>query len=141
MIVFDFSLTNYVLDSFSVISDDFKYIDMVFVQNTGAAFSAFKHATVLLIIISFFAMLYIAWRILSAKRKYSLMFCFFLSMLTAGIFCNTFERITLGYVRDFICFKCFNFPVFNISDILINLGVIGIMYFIVTKKYLENDRL
>ena len=46
---------------------------------------------------------------------------FFLSMLAAGIGGNLHERIALGYVRDYIQINSFDFPEFNISDILINI--------------------
>lgn len=57
------------------------------------------------------------------------------AMLSAGIICNTYERVSLGYVRDFISINLFEFPVFNISDILINIGVLAIIVMIITKKY------
>ena len=95
--------------------------------------------TTLLIIISIIAILAITYELIRNYKKYSLLLFLFSSILIAGIFCNTLERITLGYVQDFISFKFITFPVFNISDILINFGVLAIMYLIITKKYLKND--
>lgn len=61
------------------------------------------------------------------------------AMLVSGVICNTYERITLGYVRDFINLKFIEFPVFNISDILINLGVLAIIILVALKKYKKYD--
>lgn len=137
MIMFDFMLTSHILHNI-FLSDDFKFIDIVYVQNTGAAFSSFEHYTTFLVVISIFAILGIIWELFKDKYKYSLYFIFFSAMLTAGIFGNTYERATLGYVRDFINLKFIEFPVFNISDILINISVLAIIILIITKKYKRN---
>lgn len=139
MIMFNLYTTNFILNNISIINDNFKLIDLVYIQNTGAAFSSFQHMTTLLIIISIIAILAITYELIRNYKKYSLLLFLFSSILIAGIFCNTLERITLGYVQDFISFKFITFPVFNISDILINFGVFAIMYLIITKKYLKND--
>ena len=139
MIMFNLYTTNFILNNISIINDNFKLIDLVYIQNTGAAFSSFQHMTTLLIIISIIAILAITYELIRNYKKYSLLLFLFSSILIAGIFCNTLERITLGYVQDFISFKFITFPVFNISDILINFGVLAIMYLITTKKYLKND--
>lgn len=139
MIMFDLYLTNFILNNISITNDNFKFIDFVYIQNTGAAFSSFQQMTTLLIIISIIAILAITYELIKNYKKYSLLLFLYSSILIAGIFCNTLERITLGYVQDFINLKFITFPVFNISDILINLGVLAIMYLIITKKYLRND--
>ena len=137
--MFNLYTTNFILNNISIINDNFKLIDLVYIQNTGAAFSSFQHMSTLLIIISIIAILAITYELIRNYKKYSLLLFLFSSILIAGIFCNTLERITLGYVQDFISFKFITFPVFNISDILINFGVLAIMYLIITKKYLKND--
>ncbi|MCM1264650.1 MAG: signal peptidase II [Candidatus Gastranaerophilales bacterium] len=139
MVLLDFSLTNSILNNVFVVSDNFKLIDIVYVKNYGAAFSMFQNSTVLLIIISIIAMLSIIYTIFNNINKFSTIVFFYSAMLLAGIYCNTYERITLGYVQDFFNLKFINFPVFNISDILINFSVLAIMFLVVTKKYLKND--
>lgn len=140
MIVFDFTLTNFILSDVGIIFDNFKLIDFVYVQNTGAAFSTFQHSTLMLISVSIIAMLMLLYITFKGIERYALMFNFYMAILIAGIFCNTYERITLGFVRDFINLKFIEFPVFNISDILINIGVFALMFLIITKKYLKNDK-
>ena len=138
MITFDFIMTNHILHNIFISTDNFKLLDIVYVQNTGAAFSAFQHFTVLLIVISLLAIIFILYELFKDITKYSIPMYFATAMLTAGIFCNTYERITLGYVRDYISFKFIEFPVFNISDILINAGVLVIIILLITKKYKKN---
>jgi signal peptidase II len=62
------------------------------------------------------------------------------AMLASGVICNTYERISFGFVRDFINLKFIEFPVFNISDILINLGVLVIIILVASKKYKRYDK-
>ena len=64
---------------------------------------------------------------------------FWTSILIAGILCNMGERIYFGYVRDFFKLNFINFPVFNISDIFINLSVFAIVVIIVKYNYTKNN--
>ncbi|MEO1799558.1 MAG: signal peptidase II, partial [Cyanobacteria bacterium J06629_2] len=41
-----------------------------------------------------------------------------------GAIGNGIDRFLFGYVVDFFDFRLINFPVFNIADIAINIGVI-----------------
>lgn len=135
MITFDFILTNHVLKNLFTSTDTFNLIDIVYVQNTGAAFSSFQHFTIPLIVISILAIVFILYELFRDKYKYSIPMYFATAMLISGIYCNTYERIVLGYVRDYISLKFIEFPVFNVSDILINAGVLVIIILLITKKY------
>ena len=64
---------------------------------------------------------------------------FWAAMLIAGISCNMYERIVFGYVRDFFKLNFIEFPVFNISDIFINISVLAIIIIIIKNKYLKNN--
>ena len=67
-------------------------------------------------------------------KSISLKTCFFIAILSAGIAGNLHERIVYGFVRDYFHLNFVNFPVFNISDIFINLGVIALIIMILIKK-------
>ena len=138
MTCFNLYFTNSIIHNIFISTENYKFIDIVYVQNTGAAFSSFQHSTIMLIVLSIIAILMILYELFKIRNKYSVPMHFFCAMLVSGILCNTYERIAYGYVRDFISFKSFEFPVFNISDILINVGVIAIMILIITKNYKKN---
>lgn len=111
--------------------------DLISVQNTGAAFSIFENSRLFLIIFSIIALISIIVYAIRHMNNFSTITAFWLAMLTSGIICNMYERITLGYVRDYFKLNFIDFPIFNISDIFINIGVISIIILILKKrKYL-----
>lgn len=46
------------------------------------------------------------------------------SFFLAGALGNLIDRVFLGGVRDFINIGIFNFPIFNVADIFLNVGII-----------------
>lgn len=104
-----------------------------FVKNSGAAFSILSNYSELLIIMSVVALVLLFIYVINHLSTISLKGCFFISILSAGIVGNLHERIMLGYVRDYFQLNFINFPVFNISDIYINIGVIALIILILVK--------
>lgn len=105
-----------------------------YVKNTGAAFSILQNSRELLIILSMIALVLLALHVIHHLKSISLKTCFFIALLSAGIAGNLHERIVFGYVRDFFQLNFINFPVFNISDIFINVGVIVLIVMILIKR-------
>ena len=97
---------------------------LTYLKNTGAAWSILEGQLWFFILISLVAMAGMIWYFLKTEQRQiilrvSLMFLF------AGALGNFMDRLLLGYVRDFLSFKIFGyyFPVFNIADISLNVGV------------------
>lgn len=105
-----------------------------YVKNTGAAFSILQDSRELLIILSMIALVLLALHVINHLKSISLKTCFFIALLSAGIAGNLHERIAYGFVRDYFQLNFINFPVFNISDIFINIGVIALIIMILIKK-------
>ncbi|MEA5595314.1 signal peptidase II [Rivularia sp. UHCC 0363] len=93
-----------------------------YVQNTGAAFSLFSGkvewlrwlsllVSVALIALALFSPVLPRWE----QWGYGL--------ILSGAIGNGIDRFVLGYVIDFIDFKLINFPVFNLADVFINIGI------------------
>jgi len=113
-------------------------MNIVYAENTGAAFSIMQNSTKFLIILSIFALLTIFYYITKNLKTIKMKELLFLAFLTSGIVGNLSERLFLGHVRDFFDLTFMNFPVFNISDIFINIGVLGIIVLILlTKKQIK----
>ena len=80
------------------------------------------------------ALVLLALHVFNHLKSISLKTCFFIALLSAGIAGNLHERIVFGYVRDYFQLNFIHFPIFNISDIFINIGVIALIVLILIKR-------
>lgn len=109
-----------------------------YMQNTGAAFSILKEYPFILIALAVIALISMFAYIIRHAGTMTFNGIFWFSVLMSGIFCNLYERVVLGYVRDFINLKFINFPIFNFSDILICTSIfIIIIILLLTKTSLK----
>jgi len=121
-------------ESINVIKNLF---NITYIHNYGAAWGILKDKTFLLTIMSIIALI-IIYRYSNTfiiNRRNKLAFSF----LLGGITGNLLDRLFLGYVRDFLDFNIFgyDFPVFNIGDSCIFIGVILLMISIYKKDDYE----
>lgn len=105
-----------------LIIKDFFYIR--YINNTGASFGMLSNSRILLIILSIIAIIIIL-RYMNSFNKNKINMIGF-GLVLGGILGNLSDRILFGYVKDFLDFVIFNynFPVFNLADIFIVIGVI-----------------
>ena len=115
-------------------------LNILLIQNQGAAFNIFQGCKLFLITFSLFAIAGIIWYVIKHIKSIPVIELFFTGILLSGIFNNMYERIVYGYVRDFIKLNFIDFPVFNISDIFINIGVIGILFITAKNSYLTRAK-
>lgn len=114
------------------------FLSFNYYQNTGAAWSILEGKVNLLIIISIIVLLLVYNLTFSYKESRLVNISF--GILFGGILGNLIDRIFLGYVRDFIDINIFNynFPVFNIADMGIVIGVI-LLVIITIKGEVKNE--
>ena len=98
-----------------------------FARNYGAAFNIFEGNRVFLSLISIVSSLILIYFIFF-KGRLNLLDRNGLSLILAGSLGNGADRIIKGYVIDFINLKLFDFPIFNIADIAINIGCIILIF-------------
>jgi len=98
------------------------YLHLDFVQNTGAAFGMMQGGNLLLIVITLLIVGYILkdWKELCS---YGSLVKWGLVLILGGALGNFYDRITLGFVVDFIDLRVW--PVFNMADSFITVG--GVM--------------
>ena len=105
-----------------LINKDIIIFTIEYIRNYGAAFNILSGSRLFLSFISFISTIILLYFIFikDDKRinKYGL------SFVVAGSIGNGIDRIFYGYVIDFIKIKFIDFPVFNIADIAINIGII-----------------
>jgi signal peptidase II len=114
-------------------SKDLGMIALTYTLNTGAGFSILNDMNLLLIIISLIALAALIYYKEQAPK-------FSLVLILTGIVGNLIDRITYGGVVDFINLKFW--PIFNLSDTMISIGVIYWIIIIFTndRNPSENNR-
>ena len=62
-------------------------------------------------------------------------------MIIGGIIGNLFDRIIYSYVIDFLDFRIFgyHYPVFNLADSFIVIGIIMMIILTIRKEYHERN--
>ena len=106
---------------------DIAVIDKVlyfrYTENTGVAFSMFSDNRWVLVGITSVMLIVALAFFLSGKIKDKLEL-FALSLIIAGGVGNLIDRLSLGYVIDFIDVRIINFAIFNVADMCITIGAI-----------------
>jgi len=92
-------------------------------QNTGAAFGLFQNTNIFLLVVSIIMSVVIIYSFHKAMDE-PLIYRISLGLMLGGAIGNAIDRITLGFVTDFIAVG--RFPVFNIADSCVTIGV-GLM--------------
>ena len=112
------------------------FLNFYLVWNTGIGFglaamesNMFYHIITTIILIINFVLIFL---LLKAKGIYVYLF----ALIIGGSLGNLFDRIYYYAVPDFIDFHLGNFHwfIFNIADIFITLGIIGLLLVELTKK-------
>ena len=92
-------------------------------ENTGAAFGLFQNTNIFLLVVSIIMSVVIIYSFHKAMDE-PLIYRISLGLMLGGAIGNAIDRITLGFVTDFIAVG--RFPVFNIADSCVTIGV-GLM--------------
>ena len=106
-----------------------RWLSLCYLENRGAAFGILQNRHGFFIAISLIAAIAIAvWlvRLIVKPNLQNRWLILALGCLLAGTIGNLIDRLLRGYVIDYISFT--GFPTFNLSDILINIGVAGILF-------------
>ncbi|GAB4285108.1 MAG: signal peptidase II [Oscillatoriaceae cyanobacterium] len=104
-----------------------------YVTNTGAAFSMFQGSgwlrwLSLAVSLGLMAMAYFGPRLQQWEQlAYGL--------ILGGALGNGIDRFLFGYVVDFLDFRLIRFPVFNLADVSINMGIMCLLIFTFIGQY------
>jgi signal peptidase II len=120
--------------SFHIIGD---FLRFSYVENRGAAFGMLQNQRVFFIVATIILSLVLIYMIWFSKRitkpaKLTL------SLVFGGAIGNFIDRLRLGYVVDFIDVRfgsVYNFPVFNIADSCLVVGITILIFLILFNKF------
>lgn len=118
-----------------------KFFSLIYLTNTGAAFSTFENQRLFLIIVSLFCTALIVSLMQKEKNMTKLKILSF-GILIGGMFSNLIDRVFYKHVVDFISFTILNykFPVFNIADIGITIGVFLYLIINIYEEVLSKNK-
>jgi signal peptidase II len=91
-------------------------------HNTGIVWGSFQGWGGVFTVVTMLALPLIVWMYVSA-RPFRAVKAVALGMVLAGAIGNLFDRLFFGHVRDFIDFYIIGWPVFNLADVFICVGV------------------
>ena len=111
------------------------FLDFVFTKNTGISYGLFQGSSALwqwalLAIKAAAVVLLVVWLARSTTRLTALS----LGLIIGGAIGNAIDRVAYGFVVDFVLFHVntaswrFYWYVFNLADVAIVAGVIGLLY-------------
>ena len=99
-------------------------------HNTGAAWGSFSGSTALLTAVTAVLLVAVAWLVLRKVIRHPLGLCAAMLVLGGGIG-NMIDRICRGYVVDMFDLEFMSYPIFNLADCFVVVGVIlGAVYYL-----------
>lgn len=116
------------------------FFHITYIQNKGAAFSILAGRTEILILIPTIVTLLLLAYIVRRKRQDHWVLLLSLSLIVAGGIGNLIDRLSYGYVVDFLDFRIF--PIFNVADIAVSCGcgLLLLYMFFIEPKLAKEDK-
>lgn len=109
-----------------------RFFHLTLVHNRGAAFGIFKGGMLFFIITACLALLLIVLYVKNRKEPLPFSLKFALGLVMGGTIGNLIDRISLGYVVDFLDFRIW--PVFNAADSAITCGMVLLFFYFIKNS-------
>ena len=100
------------------------FLQFTYVQNTGAAFSAFQGMRWLFVAIFAVLTILLLWEYFKSPLPFTKLERWCVAAVYGGGLGNVIDRVRLGYVVDMIETQFIDFPIFNVADCFITCGCI-----------------
>jgi signal peptidase II len=109
------------------------FLSFTHLRNTGAAWSLLEGKMIFFYVVTIIVSGVIIY-LLVKNYKRSVWFSLGLSLVLAGAVGNFIDRLRLGYVVDMIQTDFMNFPIFNVADSALVVGVICIFVYLILDE-------
>ena len=129
LVVGDQALKSYVTTNIAPMSvHDFilGLLSITHITNTGAAWSMLEGKMMFFYLVTIVAVVVLVYLFIKADKK-DYLYRFSLIFLLAGTVGNAIDRFTRHFVVDMFNLDFINFPIFNLADTYITIGVILII--------------
>ena len=111
------------------------FLNFTYTENNGVAFGMASDNTILIVLLNIIILAIIIKFLKDKFSKTNYIIILSLIMILAGGVGNLIDRITMGYVIDFIDVNILNFATFNVADISITVGVMTIMIILIRSLF------
>ncbi|HFI0795032.1 TPA: signal peptidase II [Streptococcus suis] len=108
------------------------FMSLAYLRNYGAAWSILQNQQWFFTIVTIATVTGLIWYYVK-QIKGNLWTLFSLALMIAGALGNFIDRIRLGYVVDMFHLDFISFPVFNVADMCLSVGV-GILFICIMKE-------
>ena len=141
--VLEYEVSNGVLINVKSVDVIKGFFSFTYSRNTGAGWSMLSDKTWLLIAITVVAFGVFIYLMKDFDMKKHRFFSLGISLMLGGTIGNFIERVFKGYVTDFLDFVIFgyDYPIFNLADSFIVIGVIIMAIISIRKEYYERSKI
>ncbi|WP_164979212.1 signal peptidase II [Enterococcus faecalis] len=109
------------------------FLSLTHLRNTGAAWSLLEGKMIFFYVITVIVSVVIIYLLIKNYNK-SIWYSVGLSFVLAGAIGNFIDRVRLGYVVDMLQTDFMNFPIFNVADSTLVVGVICIFIYLILDE-------
>lgn len=115
-------------------------LSLTYVENRGMAFSLLQGNVLFLVVITAVILFFAFYVVLKNYMHSRVANCLMLLIISGGVG-NLLDRAFRGFVVDFFQFLPVDFPVFNVADCYITVGVIALLVylFFINPSILRED--
>ncbi len=114
------------------------FLQLRYVENTGAAFGIFGGHTAALSVVTAVIILF-GLGLIFSKRVKSKALLASVCLLAGGGLGNLIDRVFQGYVVDYIEITAFDFAVFNLADCFVTVGAAVLFIYTVYTGFFQKD--
>ncbi len=103
-------------------------LELRYLENRGAAFGMLQNRQWIFVVAACVCLIACSWfglRLAAENRHPAIRIC--LAFLAAGAAGNLIDRVSRGFVVDFIYFSLIRFPIFNVADICVTLSTVSLV--------------
>lgn len=129
VVILDQSVKNWIVNSLELhhsMSGVPQLFDFFHIRNEGASWGIFAGQRGVFIMLTLVVCGYIVYTIVTHRKERAFFYVAY-GLLLGGAIGNLIDRIRLGYVIDMFRLQFMEFPIFNVADIALTLGVISLL--------------
>ncbi len=114
--------------------------EFLYSENRGAAFGILQGKQVffsLIAVLVLLAVIYALWKLPVTKKYLPMILC--LLLIASGAAGNLIDRLSEGYVVDFLYFSLIDFPIFNVADCYVTVSTVLLFVLLFFGFYSDED--